>query len=306
MTDHGRTLFLPVVVCVYATACAGLVPSDRQAGRQQLGTPEDAATGDSGTMPPAGRLAGGYYPTVREEGGLLVMSVTFADGSSTELVFPASLGLQQMGFYGFSGGRIEDVVQTIKYVYGDAAEVQGSGPIETYKGYDGSPVELWQPPPDFAIDCRYLVYRFRDWSAAVSSCPENLSQGQRAAWAKNLKGTVAEDGFLVLEAEPPLDLASLPEDSVEVAPKIWAHPPGAWPFFSFRPGTCDPTSPPSQEDVRVMGDGTTVSFSRMGQEWFVDWCEDGRLIIQLESKTLAYAEDVAANLRARNTHLASS
>ena len=301
LAKDGRALLLLVVAL--ATACAGLASSHRQFGSRQTDDRQDGAKVDSATTPPADRLVGGYYPTVREESGLLVMSVTFADGSSTELVFPTRLGLQDVGFYGLAGGRIGDVVQTIQYVHGDAIDVKGSGPLETYKGYDGSSVELWQPPADFAIDCPYLIYRFGDWSAAASSCPENLSQDERAVWAKNLKGTVAENGFLVLDAELPLELASSPGDTVELAPKIWAHPPGAWPFFTFRPGNCDPTSPPSEEDVRVMGDGTAVGFSRIGHGWFVDWCEDGRLMIQLESRTLAYAEDVAANLRARNTHL---
>jgi Tol biopolymer transport system component len=250
----------------------------------------------------------GFYPATYKEDDRVVMPATFLDGSTAEIVFPEALGLQDMRAQIFTAGGLEGVDRTINFLYGDPSSLRHSGPTETYGGHDGQPVEVWKPAPR-TYGCPNLVYRFGDWFVGVRTCQGELSESEKADWARSLVGHQTEDGFLVLEAVPPLVLQ---RTGGHEGPELMLFGDGAHhPMIEFEPGRCDPDDVPDEGDIRTMGDGTEVSFSRIEDgrsgienDWFATWCEDGLMSIQVGYATENFAKSAAESPRARDILLA--
>jgi hypothetical protein len=228
-----------------------------------------------------------------------VMPVTFVDGSSAELVFPNGLGLGDMGALMFTAGGLGNVDRGIDFRYGDGSCLMGDGPTQVYEGAGGTRVETWVGPPE-CLDGGHLVYRFGDWFVGVRT--DRLIEAERGEWARNLGGSETEDGFLVLRAIAPLFLQKAGEPE---GPEILLQAKGGNPFIRFFPGPCQP-DPAEGEESTTLPDGVTVSFSRIGKDWFADWCEDGTIRIQVNYATREYAEAAARDLRVRKVRLADS
>lgn len=249
----------------------------------------------------------GFYPATYTEGNRVVMPVTFVDGSTAEILFPEALGLQDMRAQLFTAGGLEGVDRTINFLYGDASSFRYSGPLEKYEGHDGQPVEVWKPAPR-TYECPNLVYGFGDWYVGVRTCQGELSDAEKADWAQSLIGRQTEDGFLVLDVVSPLVLQ---RTGGHEGPELMLFDGGAsHPMIEFEPGRCDPDDVPDEGDIRTMGDGTEVSFSRIEDgrsgienDWFATWCEGGLLSIQVGYATENFAEAAAEGLRARDVLL---
>jgi hypothetical protein len=147
----------------------------------------------------------------------------------------------------------------------------------------------------------------------VRTCQGELTDSEKAEWARSLIGRESSDGFLVLDAVPPLVLVAA---GGHEGPEVMLYDPNDFhPMISFEPGRCDPEKPPDG-DVRTMDDGTRVSFNRIGREpgdvegggnkedWFVTWCEDGLMGVQVGYASQDFAESAALGLRARSIRLA--
>jgi hypothetical protein len=242
------------------------------------------------------------------------MPLTFVDGSTTEIVFPKDLGLQDMRAQIFTAGGLGGVDRTIDFLYRDASSFKHEGPLETYDGHEGQPVEVWKPAPR-TYGCPNLVYRFGNWYVGVRTCQGQLSDSEKAEWARSLIGHQTDDDFLVLDALPPLVLVGA---GGHEGPEVMLYDPNSFhPMIRFKPGRCDPEKPP-EGDIRTMDDRTKVSFSRIGHkpgqvedsdsgnedDWFADWCEDGLMRIQVGYATQDFAEAAAEGLRATGTVLA--
>jgi hypothetical protein len=134
--------------------------------------------------------------------------VTFPDGTTAELRYPAGLDLVRQGVRPYSSGSLPGTSgRDFKIHYRGAGEfLAGRAPAETYTGADAQRVELWRArdsEPEY-----YLVFRFGSWSVLVwdGAGGASMTEEERRAWARSLEGQETEDGFLVLEAGGPLRL----------------------------------------------------------------------------------------------------
>jgi hypothetical protein len=182
-----------------------------------------------------------FVPETYQEGNLVVMPVTFPDGTTAELVYPPELNLAALRVQPYSSGYgpgfardflvydrpLEDVVGAY-----EAAER-----LAEYEDGHGGMVGFWRLPPDGL----YLAFQFGSWTVLVYDYAEEGAQMRdedRALWATNFHGRDAEDGFLLLEAEPPLTLANAGEHA---GPELefWSRS-GAFESILLFPGKCLP------------------------------------------------------------------
>jgi hypothetical protein len=180
------------------------------------------------------------------------------------------------------------------------------GPLEAYEGDGGAPVEVWKGPPG-DWECPNLVFRFGDWFVGVRTCQGELSESEKRDWARLLRGKVTSGGFLVLFATEPLVLT---EAGGHEGPEIYLGMDRAnW--IQLQPGKCNPDNYASDGHIRIMPDGTRVSFnqledgnSKIEYDWFVSWCEDGLMRVQVEYAYEEFAKTAAASFRLREIVLA--
>jgi hypothetical protein len=252
-----------------------------------------------------GPIPGAFYPTLHREGELVVMPITFVDGGSAEILFRPDLRPDELGTYGEIAGGLGEVERSIYFRYGDGSLFKGSGPLESYEGSGGAKAEVWEPPPDSPFLGPNLVFRFGNWFVGVRTFQDELSNNEKAEWAQRLIGRETQNGFLVLDAIPPLTIAGTGDHD---GTQVWlqGREEGGWPFITLTPLECDPNEPPSNEEVRVMEDGQKVSFARSAKTWSADWCEDGKMLVMVESPDQAYVEAAAEGLRVRNVSLGDS
>lgn len=258
-------------------------------------SPEETATGSDDRLPQAGV----FHPSTFRENGLIVMPLTFVDGSKAEATFPPDLGLADTWIHVSQGGGLGRVDREMDFLYGDGSNLMQSGPLESYEGHDGDSVEVWEGSPDI-YQYPNLVYQFGDWFVAVRVGGDDLSENDKAAWAKSLVGRQTKDGFLILDAMEPLKL--LPANP-PTGPSLTLLENRDSPRVQFFPGECDPSKLPDDGDIRTMDDGLVVSFeSGVGSadEWLAQWCQDGQMLIQVENVTSEFALAAARDLRLRN------
>jgi streptogramin lyase len=264
-------------------------------------SPTVTAAPERGTGP----IRGAFYPAVHREGDRIVMPVTFVDGTTAEVIFRGDLGADELGTYGEIAGGLGDIDRSIYFRYGTASQFEGSGPLASYEGHGGSTVEEWEPPPD-SFACPNLVFRFGDWFVGVRTCQDDLSSAEKAQWARLLVGHQTDDGFLVLDAEPPLTIA---ETGEHAGPDLWLQGQDrGWPFITLRPGPCTLGEPAKNQELRVMPDGQEVLIARIAgqiETWYANWCEDGMMYVGVDSRDRNYVEAAAEGLRIRDITLAS-
>jgi streptogramin lyase len=251
-----------------------------------------------------GPIRGAFYPPTYREGERIVMPVTFVDGTTAEVMFREDLRPGELGTYGEIAGGLGEIERSIYFRYGTASQFKGSGPLTSYQGRGGSTVEEWEPPPD-SFDCPILVFQFGDWFVGVRTCFDELSPEEKAQWARLLVGRQTEDGFLVLDADPPLTIANVGERE---GPDLWlqGRDRGS-PFITLRPGPCILGEPARNQELRVMPDGQEVLIARIAGQvdtWSANWCEDG-MYVGVDSRDRDYVEAAAEGLRIRNITLAS-
>jgi hypothetical protein len=260
-------------------------PASPQARQEPGGSGEE-----SGPLPFA------FYPGTYSEGQWVVMPVSFPGGTRAELLFGEDLRPQDLGVSAVTSGGLGGVDRDVYLLYGDGSGIMGSGPLRAYEGYGGGTVEVWDPP-DESVPCPNLVYRFGAWFVEVRTCQDDLSEVEEATWARSLIGQENDDGFLVLQALPPLQLTPTGGHS---GPQLWLQGESSFPFITVIPRKCDPNRPGGGEEVSVMEDGQLVSFHRIGKVWYADWCAGAKIDIQVESTKQEYVEAAARSLRVRN------
>lgn len=248
----------------------------------------------------------GFYPPSRIEDGMTIMPLTFVDGSVAEVVAPRDLGVHDMSAAIYTSGGLGGIDRTMDFRYKNGSSFMYAGPLKTYEGVDGSTVELWHPIPETPYECPNLVFRFDDWYVGVRACQDHLSDSEKTQWARLLQGDISHEGFPVLTATPPLQLQ---ETGGHMGPQMYLGMDRAnW--VQLIPGTCDPERYANDGEIQVMPDGTRVSFNRLGgnnnfeYDWFVSWCEDGLMGIQVEYAYERFARGAAEGFRLRNIVLA--
>jgi hypothetical protein len=291
-----------VVLLVVSAACGGSMEKPQAATKNVRQSPAPAPgpsrspLGDESEH--TGPIPVAFYPSTYREGDRIVMPVTFVDGTTAEVLFRDDLRPHELGTYGEIAAGLRRADRSIYFRYGSVSEFKGSGPLASYEGRSGATVEEWAPPPR-TFGCPNLVFRFGDWFVGVRTCQDELSPEEKAEWARLLVGRQTQDGFLLLEAIPPLTIAQAGEHE---GPQFWLQgPERGSPFITLTPGPCRaPDEPAATEEIRVMPDGQRASFARIGKIWYADWCEDGAMRIGVESPDRDYVEAAAEGIRVKD------
>ena len=156
-----------------------------------------------------------FVPRAQQRGERVYLPVTVPDGTSAVLTYPSQLDLAGLG-----------VQPDVSYLYRDnrpprfplafyrgeapAAALSGAGPIDRFATRKGGEAELWRAPSDAdgedtdREEMPYrLVFRFGSWTVVA---PARDAQGAEVL-AGSLDGRETPDGFVVLEAFPPIALS---------------------------------------------------------------------------------------------------
>jgi hypothetical protein len=199
------------------------------------GEPSTATATPSVTTTARDETPGAFVPPTRSAEGMTHLALTLLDGSHITLAFPEDLDLTSDGLEVSTVGSLEGThSRVIGAHYGtpesfiammeeshERAELAASFPGITFPGGPEGVVELWEFPEE---PIAYLVYDFDPWTVFVwdGMGGANSSMGEEAlaSWAANLWGETYAPGFLVLNAEPPLELVDAAEDPGPDAPDV--------------------------------------------------------------------------------------
>jgi len=150
-----------------------------------------------------------FVPRTYREGEKVVVPVTFPDGSTAEVVYARELDLASRGVRPNTWALLDtsygSVGRDFRIDPGRLEEVWRGDPIREYEGADGTVVPFLR-----AAGMDYLAFGFGAWTVSVYDYPgggARLTEEERSLWARSLTGYETEDGFLLLEAQPPLRLA---------------------------------------------------------------------------------------------------
>ena len=152
---------------------------------------------------------GRFVPATHRDGNQVVMPLTFPDGTRAELTYPSELAIAELGVVPYGSatlngdsphpGRSDEVGRDFLIRRGDA-----------------------EPQP------RSLEFAFGGWTVEVydfgARNPAAMTRRERRSFRAALGGRETGDGFLVLEARPPLRLAAAGEHA---GPALHFGTPGA-------------------------------------------------------------------------------
>ncbi|MET8863297.1 hypothetical protein ABZW11_10120 [Nonomuraea sp. NPDC004580] len=158
-------------------------------------------------------------PATRE-GGDRVLRVVFPDGARGEVRYPAELGLAEMGSRPFWGGWVDGRFRQFVAPYlGEVEITRGGQPIRNFT----SNVTLWPRQAGGGSYGQVLLFAFGPWRLAVHDRGPGLTFEQRMTLARQMKGRVTKDGYLVLSAGKDVRLAP-PGTVVQgypAGPQLW-------------------------------------------------------------------------------------
>lgn len=241
-----------------------------------------------------------FIPATHNDGGKVAMSVNFPDGSSAEISYRGTIDIAGMGAqpYG-SGGLPKCCGRDFLVMFGGLprAQLAGDRPLKVYEGADGSPVEYWavgasghDPDSD-----RWLIFTFGKWNVLVWDDKRLMTDDQRAAWARSLRGEQTSDGFLRLSARSPLRLQQAGEHA---GPQLLFSDGRDMVIFFL--GDCKPL-PRDEGKVVALGGKTGPK-----TDWFASRCFDNepmRMHVQGEDKS--FVQRVIDSVKVKNVELAS-
>lgn len=156
-----------------------------------------------------------FVPGTEVRGGRVHMPVTFPDGTSALLTYPSELDLAAMGVqpdvsYLYRADRPPRFPLAFYRGGPPAAALSGAGPIDRFVTRAGPEAELWHAPRDADSadtgreEMPYrLVFQFGSWTVIA---PVRDRQ-QANVLAGSLDGRDTRDGFIALEAFPPIALS---------------------------------------------------------------------------------------------------
>lgn len=245
-----RSTPLLLVVCLLAPSCA-----DPIADRTVSSPAEESVT----TTPSVSTRYLGpderWAPPVHHEGGLVVMPITFPDGTTAELRYPPELSLEErFSVYPdtFAAGGPQACGSSVHATRHDpkVGYVIGSEPLARFTRQDGIIAELWDGEP-LSEPHDYLLIRFDSWTAVIPCrWHGDWDREEVSVWSENVHGHESPDGMLVLTATPPLEV-----HPYEGSPTVRFSNRDLVLDLTIAPGECRLSS-----DDRGVGDGT------------VQWC----------------------------------
>lgn len=210
-----RIVLASVTVLVFLGAGAGLLvrlTSGDVAG--PTGQPGSSAPSGSSAAPPstAARRPALFVPATQREGDRTVLPVTFPDGSTAELVYPAGLGLAGMGLQPdvaildrHNPAARSPLVFLHRGTPGPDV-LEGAQPVQQAMTRPGRPVEVWQARPESAVtpdQAYWVVYKVGSWTVLAPAADLEVATDV----ARQLEARQASDGFVVVDANAPLALS---------------------------------------------------------------------------------------------------
>ena len=292
----GRRFLALVFGVLVAANCAA--PSNGDSPPAPSSTAVDAAAdGDPG-----------FVPSTYVEDDSVVMPITFPDGTTAELVYPPELDLSNMRVQPYSSGYGPGFARDFLVLDKPVGEVIDGNyrEAELLADYDdghGGTVGFWRLPPDGL----YLAFQFGSWTVLVYDYADEgaqMSDEDRALWATYFHGREAEDGFLLLEAEPPLRLAAAGEHA---APELgfWSRSGDFNPQISLFPGECAPYREGKGFDSIEVIHGLAVSRE---SDDFAAWCvpRASMTVHVSQEPGDTFIDDVLAGLDIRNVNIVTS
>jgi hypothetical protein len=276
---------------------AGCAAASERTGTQSVSPTEAASPTTDGQA--------GFVPRTYREGVSVVMPVTFPDGTTAELVYPPKLDLSRLRVQPYSSGYGPGFGRDFLVYDQPLGEVigryEGAELLAEYDDGHGGTVGFWRLPPDGI----YLAFQFGSWTVLVYDYAEEgaqMSDQDRVLWATNFHGRDAEDGFLLLEADPPLTLARTGEHA---GPELefWARTANLEGVLLF-PGECTPyhEGEGGFDDIEMVN-GFAVSLD----DAFADWCvPNASMTVHVyQEPGDTFIDDVLDGLQIRNVDLAS-
>lgn len=233
----------------------------------------------------------------------MVMPVTFPDGTRAELVYEPELDLRSFRVQPFSSGYIpgfgRDFVVYDRPLVDVLESFDDAELLTEYENGRGGTVGFWRLPHGL-----YLAFEFGSWTVLVYDYGDaQMSQDDRELWATSFHGRKTNDGFLVLDSEPPLTLARAGEHA---GPELdfWSRAEHLRGILLF-PGECRPY----QEGENSFDHIEAVNGLMVSRESddFASWCVPG------ESMTVhvyqdpgdTFIDDVLSGVLVRNVSLVS-
>ncbi|MGH2653050.1 MAG: hypothetical protein ACRDHV_01700 [Actinomycetota bacterium] len=169
-------------------------------------TPAVSPSPEEALSPPEG--AGPFHPETYREDGLVVMPVTFPDGTTAEVLFPEELGTGSIGPFAYLDGMPRECHPEVKPV---RAAIVGSwtrpgAPLAVFPGAGGEPVGFWQGRR-WTQPWDVLAFDFGSWAGVIPCNVDPVEDADTLALvARSVDAREAEDGFLVITPRPPIEL----------------------------------------------------------------------------------------------------
>jgi hypothetical protein len=210
-----RIVLASVTVLVFLGASAGLlVRLDGGDVAGPSGQPGSSAATGSSAAPPstAARRPTLFVPEARREGDRRVLAVTFPDGSTAELVYPADLDLAGMGVQpdvSILDSRNPAERSPLVFLHRGTPGpdlLQGAQPVQRPATRTGPPVEIWQARPESAVapnQAFWVLYKVGAWTVLASASDLPMATDM----ARHLNGRETNDGSVVMTASAPLALS---------------------------------------------------------------------------------------------------
>lgn len=222
-----------------------------------------------------------FVPPTQIEDDRTVVPVVFPDGTRADLSFSADLDLTSHGLAPYSSGRIPGFDRDFFIRYGPVDEFAGEYSwelLDTYLDDSGESVGFYRIPGD---EVDYLAFQFERWLVLVydyrlvASGPR-MTDEDRVIWVENFHGTVTDEGFLVLEATPPLTLA---QEGDHAGPQLSLH--GSDGGLTLYLADCESTDDPGRTDD------------------YVNWCHAASGIQIMASGSSDFVDIVVSDLEIR-------
>lgn len=267
------------------------------------GAPSPSPTPDDSPSPEPETA---FRPATYREGDQTVMPVSFPDGTTAELVYPLNLKIPgPHGVVPYSSGYMPDNARDFWIFHGSVEEVvhrfQDPELLGEYPDGRGGIVTFWHFAEE--PETNWLAFQFGDWTVLVydyapGSAGPPMTEEERRMWARTLLGHQTRDGFLVLEALPPLDLATA-GDHAGPELQLDAHVAGVT-LYAER---CEPYDEQAgfDEEKLVRVGGLVVDRS----QGFAAWCDPDTGINIHVTGSREFIDQVIEGLDIRNARYAS-
>ncbi len=256
---------LAIVACMVLVSCVPTVSGEVAITSTTASGPNLDLTGSDPFVPPS-----------RVSGDRASVDVTFIDGSTATIGWPADLNLMSLGVqaeptaFRETPNGIEARSLAVYHATVDSLPPEfGHGELlSEYDDGTGGTVGLWQFE---GWEWDYLTFQFGDWVVLVYDYwnSARMSEEDRALWAESLHGEETPDGFLLLEADPPLGIGAAGDQSGLYAPVLALRSRDGW--LRLKVTECVPG-----ELIGELSDG----------DGYAEWCDQsGRLLVRVEGGT---------------------